>query len=92
MFDSTPSMKPRCKRIFAVAALMAVALIAGSCSRSAASEPSVKGEQSSNTGSAVEPTVGVVQAGVHELSQQLTLSSELVPFQEIDVYAKRRDM
>jgi len=81
-------MKPRCKLIFAVAALMAVALIAGSCSRSAASEPSVKGEQSSNTGSAVEPTVGVVQAGVHELSQQLTLSSELVPFQEIDVYAK----
>lgn len=33
-------------------------------------------------------TVGVVPASTREMSQHLTLSSELVPFQEIDVYAK----
>ncbi|MGO9242055.1 MAG: efflux RND transporter periplasmic adaptor subunit [Bryobacteraceae bacterium] len=33
-------------------------------------------------------TVGVVQAGRKTLERQLTVSSELVPFQEIDVYAK----
>src|SRR5215831_2035058 len=35
-----------------------------------------------------QTTVGVVPVTTHELSQHLTLSSELVPFQEIDVYAK----
>ncbi len=33
-------------------------------------------------------TVGVVKVARHTLQRQLTLSSELVPFQEIDVYAK----
>ena len=33
-------------------------------------------------------TVGVVPASTREMAQHLTLSSELVPFQEIDVYAK----
>jgi len=32
--------------------------------------------------------VGVAKAGVKMLQRQLTVSSELVPFQEIDVYAK----
>ena len=32
--------------------------------------------------------VGVVQAGFAPLSRRLTVSSELVPYQEIDVYAK----
>jgi len=39
-----------------------------------------------NTQSTV--TVGVVDVAKRTLSRQLTLSSELVPFQEIDVYAK----
>ena len=39
-----------------------------------------------NTGSAV--TVGVTRVTKKTLSRQITLSSELVPFQEIDVYAK----
>jgi RND family efflux transporter MFP subunit len=34
------------------------------------------------------PTVGVVTIGTKTLARQLTMSSELVPFQEIDVYAK----
>jgi RND family efflux transporter MFP subunit len=34
------------------------------------------------------PTVGVVKVGLKTLSRDLTMSSELVPFQEIDVYAK----
>ncbi len=33
-------------------------------------------------------TVGVVKAARHALERNLTISSELVPFQEIDVYAK----
>jgi RND family efflux transporter MFP subunit len=33
-------------------------------------------------------TVGIVTIGTKPLSRQLTMSSELVPFQEIDVYAK----
>jgi RND family efflux transporter MFP subunit len=33
-------------------------------------------------------TVGVAKIGRHPLQRQLTVSSELVPFQEIDVYAK----
>ena len=34
------------------------------------------------------PTVGVINATYQPMAQHLTLSSELVPFQEIDVYAK----
>jgi RND family efflux transporter MFP subunit len=37
---------------------------------------------------AAPPTVGVVTIGTKSLARQLTMSSELVPFQEIDVYAK----
>jgi RND family efflux transporter MFP subunit len=39
-----------------------------------------------NSGSTV--TVGVTKVAKKTLSRQITLSSELVPFQEIDVYAK----
>lgn len=35
-----------------------------------------------------EVTVGVVKAAPREISQKLKISSELVPFQQIDVYAK----
>ena len=37
---------------------------------------------------AAEVSVGVVKVGRKDLGRSLTLSSELVPFQEIDVYAK----
>src|SRR5579863_9875191 len=36
------------------------------------------------------PSVGVTSVVKKTLSRQITLSSELVPFQEIDVYASRR--
>jgi len=36
----------------------------------------------------VESSVGVIQVGRKNLTRTLTVSSELVPFQEIDVYAK----
>ena len=35
-----------------------------------------------------EVTVGVTKVVKKTLSREITLSSELVPFQEIDVYAK----
>jgi RND family efflux transporter MFP subunit len=45
-------------------------------------------QASANPADAGEVTVGVVQVKSMPLSRSLTLSSELVPFQEIDVYAK----
>jgi RND family efflux transporter MFP subunit len=39
-------------------------------------------------GASAEVTVGVEKVARKTLQQQLTLSSELVPFQEIDIYAK----
>jgi len=39
-------------------------------------------------GAAGTLTVGVVKAALKPLTRQITVSSELVPFQEIDVYAK----
>jgi RND family efflux transporter MFP subunit len=47
---------------------------------------SCTGTQSAETQSA--PTVGVTKVTRKSLQRQITLSSELVPFQEIDVYAK----
>jgi RND family efflux transporter MFP subunit len=47
-----------------------------------------KVQAGANPGNAGEVTVGVVAVKSMPLSRSLTLSSELVPFQEIDVYAK----
>ncbi len=72
----------RCNRLifFALAALVITAAVnLSSCS--AGDEKSVQAN-----GPAV--TVGVTKVVKKTLGQQLTLSSELVPFQEIDVYAK----
>jgi RND family efflux transporter MFP subunit len=44
------------------------------------------GKVEANSGAAI--TVGVTKVQKKTLSRQITLSSELVPFQEIDVYAK----
>ncbi len=66
---------------FAVsAAAAAVALVSAGCG-----SQSVKAD-AGGTGAPV--TVGIVTIGTKPLSRQLTTSSELVPFQEIDVYAK----
>lgn len=59
--------------------VIAVALLS-SCSRR---EVSAKTTEDSATA-----TVGTVAVATHALAQHLTVSSELVPFQQIDVYAK----
>ncbi len=69
-----------------VSLLVTAAAIAGvlvSCG--ASGEPGAAGTTSS---SSAEVSVGVVKIGKKALARTLTLSSELVPFQEIDVYAK----
>jgi RND family efflux transporter MFP subunit len=47
-----------------------------------------KDEAATQPAEPAQTTVGVVKVSRHALQRQLTLSSELVPFQEIDVYAK----
>ncbi len=41
-----------------------------------------------NSAAAVDPSVGVVEVGRMPIDRALTVSSELVPFQQIDVFAK----
>lgn len=71
-------MKQRSSRIIAVLMLLVAAVTAG-CSRN-------ESVQARETPAAV--VVGVTEVRRMPLARQLTLSSELVPFQEIDVYAK----
>jgi RND family efflux transporter MFP subunit len=67
----------------ALVALTACALVGlGACGN--ASSAGAKDEKAGS----VIAHVGVVKAGRKPLERQLTVSSELVPFQEIDVYAK----
>ena len=54
----------------------------------AAGLASCSGGTSAKADSETEVTVGVTKVVKKTLSRQITLSSELVPFQEIDVYAK----
>ncbi len=65
--------------VYATAAGIALALLS-SCSR--------RDVAAKNNDAEAVPTVGVVAVSTRPLAQHLTLSSELVPFQEIDVYAK----
>lgn len=60
---------------FIAATFCTVALLA-SCTGTQSAEPEAV------------PTVGVTKVARKSLQRQITLSSELVPFQEIDVYAK----
>jgi RND family efflux transporter MFP subunit len=84
--DLSTSLKPRtCLNkapvsyvIVGLAALLALGLSSCSMGRSASAEANAQ----------QEVTVGVVNVVKKTLSRELTLSSELVPFQEIDVYAK----
>jgi RND family efflux transporter MFP subunit len=73
---------PRTLLPAAAVAAMATGLI--SCH---GNEAKVKAEAAAQTNGA-EVSVGVAAVRLMPLSRRLTLSSELVPFQEIDVYAK----
>lgn len=66
-------------RLCVAAALLPAIFLLPSCSRR---------EVSAKTNEPALTTVGVTPAKLRPVSQSLTLSSELVPFQEIDVYAK----
>ena len=70
-------------------ALLGTSIIFGcllaSCGASEKVEARNPGDPDSTAG---EVSVGVTKAGRKTLERTLTLSSELVPFQEIDVYAK----
>ncbi len=80
--SKTRRVRP-CKRLISHALLATVAAAAlvnlSSCSG---------GEEKQVQASAPTNTVGVTKVVKKSLGRQLTLSSELVPFQEIDVYAK----
>ncbi|MGB6946118.1 MAG: efflux RND transporter periplasmic adaptor subunit [Bryobacteraceae bacterium] len=74
-------------REFVLFGMIAAALgMLASCGNSTKVQAKNPGDPDSSSGSAV--SVGVVKIGRHNLGRTLTLSSELVPFQQIDVYAK----
>jgi len=66
-------------RLYSGLLLLAIAFVA-SCSRPGVSAKSNEAESL--------VTVGTTTVKTQPMAQQLTLSSELVPFQEIDIYAK----
>jgi RND family efflux transporter MFP subunit len=69
-----------CSTVLTAAGMLGAAVACGSCTASRGPERVVEARS--------PVTVGTVVARIHPLSQHLTVSSELVPFQEIDVYAK----
>jgi len=74
-------------RTVAVSCTLAIlAFVLGSCG----SAGSKKQDEASNPDA--EVSVGVTKAGRQTLERTLSLSSELVPFQEVDVYARSRVM
>lgn len=82
--------QPRLTSPLVLVALGAITLASlASCGRSdnAAADPATKAKSAPSQAS--QPvTVGVTKLSRRPLERQLTVSSELVPFQEIDVYAK----
>ena len=68
--------------LFGLLALLTLLVCLGACSKSQAVGATGGDEQESVT------TVGVTPVMRKPMTRQLTVSSELVPFQEIDVYAK----
>ncbi len=75
------SLTPRACSVFPLIAITVAALT--SCGRAGKVQAKNPGELTS-----AEVSVGVVKVLRKSLGRTLTLSSELVPFQEIDVYAK----
>src|ERR1700679_1912285 len=78
-FVKTSSLTPT--RLHACMATLMVAVITGFSACSGSHTDRVQA-------SAIPATVGVTKAVKQSLGRKITLSSELVPFQEIDVYAK----
>ena len=75
-------MSSRTSIVLLAALVVSVGAVVSSCGggeKASANSPSVAAEGIS---------VGVAKAGKKALDRKLTVSSELVPFQEIDVYAK----
>src|SRR3974390_2075048 len=68
------------RSLFLAAASISLVALTASCSARRGGDTGVEARSS--------VTVGTVLAKSRPLSQRLTVSSELVPFQEIDVYAK----
>ena len=62
-------------------ALICLAALLGGCSRASVEAVSTQAAEST-------VSVGVTKVGRKNLARELSVSSELVPFQEIDVYAK----
>jgi RND family efflux transporter MFP subunit len=77
-------MRLRARPVCLFGVIAAAAGVLGSCSGSAKVHAKDPGEPVSSGG----VSVGVVKIGKKNLERTLTVSSELVPFQEIDVYAK----
>lgn len=69
-------------------ALCSSAFLVSSCERTSTAQSTEQSTASSSTAPEQGVTVGVVKVEPHPLERQLTVSSELVPFQEIQVYAK----
>lgn len=83
------SSRNRCPQIFACytrvgLATLFVTVLAGVCGACGAKPVSAR----DRSGSIQVPEIGVVQVARKTLDRQLTVSSELVPFYQIDVYAK----
>jgi RND family efflux transporter MFP subunit len=81
------SMNSRARMFVALGLSVAAAGVLDSCGGSAKVQAKDPGEAAPNS-SSTDVSVGVVKIGKKDLGRTLTLSSELVPFQEIDVYAK----
>ena len=67
-----------------------LAFLSGACGhkQTVQAQASVQSNDASPSHNAAGVTVGVVRAEIRPLANHLTVSSELVPFQEIEVYAK----
>lgn len=67
-------------KLFATAAVALLGMSLASCSHDAEAHADAKPDEA--------PTVGVTTLTRRSISQNLNMSSELVPFQEIDIFAK----
>jgi RND family efflux transporter MFP subunit len=66
---------------FAASLIVAITIVLASCGKADSAQDGAKTENSL-------PSVAVAKVGRMPMARYLTLSSELVPFQEIDVFAK----
>src|ERR1700692_3846165 len=81
------SMSPKTRVFLLFGLSVAAAAVLASCGGTGKVQAKDPGEPGLNS-SSTDVSVGVVKVGKKDLGRTLTLSSELVPFQEIDVFAK----